>query len=382
MKRFLILVLCLLMLSGCAKESTPTETTVPETTETIETETAQEPLPTEEAKPEMPEPKPVPKDSDFVRVADYIPDILVELKYATADNFTGKEIYSFSEVYLRYGTVAKLAVVQEQLANKGLRLKIWDGFRPVSSQFRLWEACPDPNFVSHPETGNRTHCRGNTVDITLADVAGHELEMPTGFDDFSSLADRNYADCGEDEAANALLLQEIMEQNGFSGYFGEWWHFSDTTEYPVEEVFDPALTSQWYADCMEYLSLREAPDPGASTIARIPVGEEMTLMGFVGDFALVDYEGLQGYVLSSYLSPVEYYAEVEEGNPISLNKPMYRAVCENYISLRTEADFSAEVITHIPAGGTFILLEWCELFALVDYNGTFGYVAVDYIEPV
>lgn len=383
MKQLLMTLLCLLILTGCA-DTTVTE---PPETETASTEAAAKPVETqqEEAKTDEPIPeqiRPEPEDSDFVLVSAYLPEVLTELKYASSDNFIGREIYSFSGGYLRYGTVKKLAAVQEELKEQGLRLKIWDGFRPVSAQRALWDACPDPLYVSHPETGNRTHCRGNTVDLTLTDAAGRELEMPTGFDDFSKHADRDYSDCTEKAAENAKLLESVMEKHGFTGYDKEWWHYSDTVEYPVEECFDPALISQWYADCQEYLSLREAPDTGASTVIRIPAGEEVTLLGYSEAFALVDYKGLRGYVLTSYLSPAEDYAEAEERDPISLNKPIYRAVCQNFINLRAEADFSAEVITQIPAGGTFILLEWCEPFALVDYNGIFGYVAVNYIEPV
>jgi len=379
MKIKFLALLCLLMLAGCGREVPPIEDTITESTATEQQAPSVVPP---ETVPLETEPKPEPKDGDLVRVADYIPDILVELKYASSDNFLGREIYTFSEVYLRYGTIKKLAAVQQDLLGQGLRLKIWDGFRPVSAQSLLWDACPDTRYVSHPVTGNRNHCRGNAVDLTIADLQGRELYMPTGFDDFSEYANRDYSDCPMEAAENAQLLQSIMEEHGFSGYFGEWWHFSDTEEYPVEECFDPSIISLWYADCMEYLTLREAPDIGAAAVTRIPVGEEVILLGYSdGDFAMVDYNGLRGYVLSSYLAPVEYYAEVEEGPPISLNKPQYRAVCENYISLRSEPDASAEVITQIPDGGTFILLEWSGSFALVDYNGLYGYVAVNYIEP-
>ena len=63
--------------------------------------------------------------------------------------------------------------------------------------------------------------------------------MPTGFDDFSAKADRNYADCTETAANNAQILELLMEKHGFTGYAGEWWHFSDTTSYPVEKDFEP-----------------------------------------------------------------------------------------------------------------------------------------------
>ena len=134
-------------------------------------------------------------------------------------------------------------LVQEELKQSGLYLKIWDGFRPVSAQFRLWEVCPDPVYVADPNEGFSSHSRGNTVDITLVTEDGTEVVMPTGFDDFSALADRDYSDCGIEAAANALFLEECMTEHGFSPYFGEWWHFSDTQSYPVEQDFEPASVS-------------------------------------------------------------------------------------------------------------------------------------------
>lgn len=158
-----------------------------------------------------------PVDSDFVPVSDYIPNIVVDLQYATDDNFTARVIYDFTDAYLRYGTVMKLQAVNEELAEFGLKIKIWDGFRPISAQFKLWEAYPDANYVSNPNVGYSSHSKGNTVDLTLVDMQGNEIVMPTGFDDFSNKADRDYSDCSEEAANNAMLLQTIMERHGFSG---------------------------------------------------------------------------------------------------------------------------------------------------------------------
>lgn len=239
MKRFATLLLvCLFFLGGCGKSERGSETqiqTAPaEQTNESMVETA--PVETEPTEPQLEE----PQEDAFVRVLDYLPEASQELMYATDRNFTGQRIYDFTEAYLRYGTVKKLALVAAELEQQGLYLKIWDGFRPVSAQFQLWEICPNPTYVANPNTGCSSHSRGNTVDLTLVDAQGREIEMPTGFDDFSALADRNYSDCTETAAANARLLQDAMEKHGFSAYFGEWWHFSDTQTYPVEEIFEPA----------------------------------------------------------------------------------------------------------------------------------------------
>ena len=179
-------------------------------------------------------------NEDFVRITDFIPDAVIDLRYATENNFTGQVVYQFSQPYLRYGTVKKLMQVQQAVKEAGYRIKIWDGFRPVAAQFRLWEICPDSTYVANPYNGFSSHSRGNTVDITLVYEDGTELEMPTGFDDFTKMADRDFSDCTEVAARNAAYLEQVMVENGFSGYWGEWWHYTDTNSYPVEHNFQPA----------------------------------------------------------------------------------------------------------------------------------------------
>ena len=163
----------------------------------------------------------IPAPEDFVRVADWIPDIYTDLRYAADNNFTGQAIYDFSDAYLRYGTVQKLAAVQETVAESGCSLLIWDAFRPASAQFRLWEICPDPAYVANPEKGFSSHSRGNTVDVTLVTTDGQPVDI------------------GDTAAANARLLESAMTAAGFRPYSAEWWHYSDTQSYPVDEQFIP-----------------------------------------------------------------------------------------------------------------------------------------------
>jgi len=169
----------------------------------------------------------------LMELKSYIPGLQVELRYATENNFTGKVIYAFAEARLRKGTADKLAKVQQILQDRGLGLKVWDAYRPAAAQFVLWETVPDPRFVADPTTGYSNHSRGNAVDLTIIDEAGNELEMPTAFDDFSSLASRAYTGISETARHNALLLEKLMVSNGFVPNPDEWWHFDDVTEYPV-----------------------------------------------------------------------------------------------------------------------------------------------------
>lgn len=231
----------LLFVSGCATvmpESLPIETTAAVNMEVPATTVQTEPIETEQTEATLP----IPDDDTLVCVNLYAPQIRVELAYATDGNFTGKVIYEFKDAYLRYGTLKKLVKANEALCEHGVGILIWDGFRPVSAQAKLWEVCPDPKYVSHPVTGKRAHCRGNAVDVTLYDLqTGALIEMPTGFDDFSKRADRDYRDCSATQKKNALLLENIMKENGFKPYSAEWWHFTDRIDYPVEETFDPTI---------------------------------------------------------------------------------------------------------------------------------------------
>ena len=180
-----------------------------------------------------------PENDEYVLVKKYIPDIYVELRYATENNFTGVKIYDFTEAYLRYGTVKKLTQVQKELKQQGYGLKIWDAYRPFEAQQKLWEVYPDPNYVANPANGMKKHNLGGTVDITMVAADGSVISMPTEFDDFSLKADRDYSDIEDEEAVkNVMILQNAMENNGFTGYQGEWWDYSDTVEYEAVD-FQP-----------------------------------------------------------------------------------------------------------------------------------------------
>lgn len=266
-------------------------------------ETTQEALPVETifVPPELP----AEEDDVFVDVLKYIPDLHVDLRYATVNNFVNEVIYESDAVFLRYGTVSKLMEVQQALRLKGMSLKIWDAFRPASAQHKLWAVKPDPEFVANPQNGYSNHTRGNTVDVTVVDKEGRELEMPSQFDDFSALADRDYSDCTPEAAKNAKMLEDLMESYGFAGYESEWWHYADTDVYPVDEYFDPSVISQWYADCNEYINIRSQPDVNAQSIGQILKDEKMTLLGWSGKMAYIQYGDIYGFVNGDYINRVE-----------------------------------------------------------------------------
>lgn len=235
MRRLFCLLAALVLLAGCSSRKTEEEA-VP----SWDSLYVPEAPPKEESPEAAPEPPEPPEDpAEFVRVADYIPDILVDLRYAGTNNFTGQAVYDFSDAYLRYGTVEKLAAAQSALAEEGLGLKIWDAFRPAPAQFQLWEAFPDTRYVADPNRGFSAHSRGGTVDVTLVDQSGRDIPMPSDFDEFSSKANRDYNDAAREAAEYAQRLEEVMTAAGFSPYYQEWWHYSDTDRYEVDEKFQP-----------------------------------------------------------------------------------------------------------------------------------------------
>jgi D-alanyl-D-alanine dipeptidase len=245
--------------------------------------------------------------SGFVLLSEAVPDAILEMRYYSTFNFVGDRIDGYEEpvALLTREAAAALKKVSDDLVSKGYRLKIWDGFRPISAQGALWEAFPNPMYVVNPATGYSSHSRGNTVDVTLTDAEGNDLPMPSDFDEFSAKADQNYYDCTEEVAANARTLQTAMEQAGFQGYYSEWFHYSDTEVYVMQEIFMPLPAKACYAECEDFISLRARPDVTSNVIFQIKKDGEFTVLAEYEDFYLVDYKGLRGYVLKNYAKSVE-----------------------------------------------------------------------------
>jgi len=174
---------------------------------------------------------------DLVDITELDSTIIVELKYATEDNFLGDTLYSANICLLRKAVAERLVKVQQLLRKKDLGLKIWDGYRPLSVQKMMWKKLPDPKYVADPGKGSN-HNRGAAVDVTLVDVNGNELEMPTGFDDFSPKAGSAYPYLSEQAKKNRKILQVAMKSQGFRTITSEWWHFNDKDckNYPVLDV--------------------------------------------------------------------------------------------------------------------------------------------------
>jgi len=164
----------------------------------------------------------------LVDVAAMDQDIVVDLKYAGQDNFTGQPLYRTSRCYLRQETADKLVRANREFQTMGYRIKIFDAYRPYAVQKMLWAKVAKKYrpFIADPAYGSR-HNRGVAVDITLVDKAGGEVEMPTGFDQFGPACHRNYQGSSPAAMENRRLLTEVMTRHGFLPEDIEWWHFDD-----------------------------------------------------------------------------------------------------------------------------------------------------------
>ncbi len=177
------------------------------------------------------------QDRQFVDIATADPRILIDMRYASEDNFMKRAVYPMAKCFLRRKVVQRLSRVQDWLEKRELRLKILDAYRPLHVQRKLWEILPDDRYVAPPEKGSK-HNRGAAVDITLADAQGRELVMPTGYDDFTANAHWSCIDLPLEALANRALLRKAMEMRGFMTYAFEWWHFDDAdwSLYPIEDL--------------------------------------------------------------------------------------------------------------------------------------------------
>ena len=176
---------------------------------------------------------------NLVRLLDIDKDFIIDLKYAGPDNFTGQKVYSSGECWMDRHTAEILIKARDIFKKDGYRVKVMDAYRPISAQKKFWEILPNDDFVarppdmSKPRTFRPGHLNGLAVDVTLTDMDGNEVEMPSAFDDFSEKAALRNAAPGSEGEKNAAYLKDVMESVGFQAYKNEWWHFYDVTTEPT-----------------------------------------------------------------------------------------------------------------------------------------------------
>jgi zinc D-Ala-D-Ala dipeptidase len=179
----------------------------------------------------------------LVDVRSVDPTIIVELRYAGRNNLLRQPLYP-------HGTRA-IARREAFLRRYQYGLKIWDAYRPVAVQAKLWEASHNSDYVADPETGaGSLHSWGIAVDATLVDSWNNPVRMPSDFDDFTPAAMWRYMGPSREVRANVRLLQNAMLRAGFWGSRNEWWHYTiaDWQKYlPPEKAKSAArtLATRW-----------------------------------------------------------------------------------------------------------------------------------------
>jgi D-alanyl-D-alanine dipeptidase len=164
-------------------------------------------------------------DTTFVNLKDYSTEFVYHMKYATTDNFLKSKVYDCAECFLRLKTVKALIKANDKFVKKGYRIKLFDCYRPLDIQKKMWELVSNPEYVADPAKGS-IHNRGGAVDLTLVTLEGIELNMGTPFDFFGKEASHSYPFSDKKIMDNRKMLKKIMLQNGFKAFESEWWHYN------------------------------------------------------------------------------------------------------------------------------------------------------------
>lgn len=181
-------------------------------------------------------------DTTFVDLKRFSTDFVYNMKYATSDNFLNEKVYDCASCFLRYKTVKSLIKANEKFKEKGYRIMLYDCYRPLSIQQKMFALVPNPKYVADPKKGS-IHNRGGAVDISLVDSKGNELDMGTAFDFFGVEASHDYRQLSDEVLANRKLLRRIMTQNNFKIFDSEWWHYNIKNAQK-----EPVSNSKWNCD--------------------------------------------------------------------------------------------------------------------------------------
>jgi zinc D-Ala-D-Ala dipeptidase len=174
---------------------------------------------------------------ELVNLKVLIPNLVLDIRYATTNNFTKEQIYNLARAYARKPVAESLKKIQTELNKKGLGIKIFDGYRPYKATVRFYEVYHDTTYVASPYRGSR-HNRGCALDLTVIDLkTGEELKMPTGYDSFQKEAWPRTPVKDPVIRANRALLIDVMERHGFKVNGSEWWHY-DFIGWKNYEVLD------------------------------------------------------------------------------------------------------------------------------------------------
>ena len=161
-------------------------------------------------------------------------ELIINLTYATENNISGKKVYKNHRCFIHEDAVPALNQVIELIKPFGMKLKVFDAYRPKAAQIKLWECCPDPRYVADPEVGS-VHNRGVAIDITLVDSNGQDVDMGTPFDDFTEQSHHGNTEVSIKAQQNRWFLAGIMSYCGWEINPYEWWHYQINTyeNYPL-----------------------------------------------------------------------------------------------------------------------------------------------------
>ncbi len=186
-----------------------------------------------------------PRESDkreahLIEFIKLDPTIKLDIRYATADNFVGRQVYPEARAFLQKPAAKAVVRVHRKLKKQGLGLVIFDGYRPWAITKLFWEVTPEDKrkFVANPERGSK-HNRGCAVDLSIFDLkTGALLPMPSAYDEFTERASPNYTGGTEEENRNRELLRQLMEDVGFTVNPNEWWHFDykNWEDYAIYDI--------------------------------------------------------------------------------------------------------------------------------------------------
>jgi D-alanyl-D-alanine dipeptidase len=160
----------------------------------------------------------------LVEISERSHGVVIELAYGGRNNFTGKPVYAQPACFLHPAAARMLTRAAELAGGIGLKIKIFDAFRPSEAQWVLWNHTPDPDFLADPARGS-PHSRAVAVDLTLTGEDGRDLDMGTAFDAFTIKSHHGNLEVGPEAQRNRILLLGLMSAAGWDFYAREWWHY-------------------------------------------------------------------------------------------------------------------------------------------------------------
>lgn len=176
-------------------------------------------------------------NKELIDLEKFVPGLVMDIRYATTNNFTKEQIYNLAKAYARKPVAESLKKIQAELKAKGLGIKMFDAYRPYKATVKFYEVYHDTTYVASPYRGSR-HNRGCALDLTVIDLkTGKELPMPTEYDSFQKAAWPSTPVKDPVIRANRKLLIDMMEKHGFKVNGSEWWHF-DFIGWKNYEVLD------------------------------------------------------------------------------------------------------------------------------------------------